>query len=70
MAGAQGFFGHVPFPLVHIDTHFKIPEMIEYRDRLAREWGLEMVYGVNAEALREKQTFPDGKVDRIACSEI
>ncbi len=31
------------------------------------EWGLEMVYGMNEEALREKQTFPDGNVDRIAC---
>ena len=28
----KAFFGHVPFPLVHIDTSFKIPEMIAYRD--------------------------------------
>ena len=40
----KAFFGHVPFPLVHIDTHYKIPEMIEYRDRLAQEWRLNMVY--------------------------
>ena len=26
----KAFYGHVPFPLVHIDTHHKIPEMIEY----------------------------------------
>ena len=32
----KAFFGHVPFPLMHIDTGYKIPEMIEYRDRLAR----------------------------------
>ncbi len=63
----KAFYGHVPFPLVHIDTHYKIPEMIEYRDRLTREWGLTMVYGENAEALASKQTFPDGNVDRIAC---
>ena len=31
----KAFFGHVPFPLVHIDTSYKLPEMIEYRDRLA-----------------------------------
>ena len=36
----KAFFGHVPFPLVHIDTSYKIPSMIEYRDRLAREWGI------------------------------
>ena len=39
----KAFFGHVPFPLVHIDTHHKIPEMIEYRDRVALEWGLDLI---------------------------
>lgn len=63
----KAFFGHVPIPLVHIDTHYKIPEMIEYRDRLAKEWNLIMIYGQNEEALQNKQTFPDGNVDRISC---
>ncbi len=63
----KAFFDHVPVPLVHIDTHYKIPEMIEYRDRLAREWKLNMVYGQNTKILEEKQTFPDGNVDRITC---
>lgn len=63
----KAFGGHVPFPLVHIDTHFKMPEMIEYRDRLALEWKLNMVYGENAAALAEKRTFPDGNLDRVSC---
>ena len=63
----KAFYGHVPFPLVHIDTHYKIPEMIEYRDMLARKWHLDMVYGENAEALRDKATFPDGNATRIEC---
>ena len=63
----KAFFGHVPFPLVHVDTAFKVPEMIAYRDRLAREWHLNMVVGQNRAALAEKRTFPDGKCDRIAC---
>lgn len=63
----KAFFGHVPFPLVHIDTSYKVPEMIEYRDRLALEWGLNMVYGQNKEALAAKQTFPDGAIDRVSC---
>jgi sulfate adenylyltransferase subunit 2 len=63
----KAFFGHVPFPLLHIDTHYKIPEMIAFRDRLAREWKLDMVYGENSAALEAKQTYPDGRVDRIAC---
>ena len=63
----KAFFGHVPIPLVHIDTHYKIPEMIEYRDRLALKWKLNMVYGENAIALSQKQTFPDKNVGRITC---
>ena len=63
----KAFFGHVPFPLVHIDTSFKIPEMIAYRDRLAAEWKLNLIYGQNADALADKRTFPDGAVDRLTC---
>jgi sulfate adenylyltransferase subunit 2 len=63
----KAFYGHVPFPLVHIDTHFKIPEMIEYRDHLVREWKLNMVVGSNEEKLAQKETFPDGAVDRLTC---
>jgi sulfate adenylyltransferase subunit 2 len=63
----RAFFGHVPFPLVHIDTSFKIPEMIAYRDRLAAEWNLNILYGENRGALDAKQTFPDGNVDRVTC---
>jgi len=66
----KAFFGHVPFPLVHIDTNFKIPEMITYRDRLALEWELDMIYGKNEVALKDKQTFPDGNADRITCCRL
>ena len=63
----KAFFGHVPMPLLHIDTHYKIPEMIAYRDRLAAEWHLNIVYGENVEALDRKETFPNGTCDRITC---
>jgi sulfate adenylyltransferase subunit 2 len=66
----KAFFGHVPFPLIHIDTHFKIPEMIEYRDRLVREMKLTMVIGENRVALAEKRTFPDGAIDRLTCCKL
>ncbi|ADL13449.1 sulfate adenylyltransferase subunit CysD [Acetohalobium arabaticum] len=63
----KAFFGHVPLPLVHIDTDYKIPEMIEHRDRLAKEWELDMIYGQNEAALENKETFPDGNTTRIEC---
>ena len=66
----KAFLGHVPFPLVHIDTSFKIPEMIAYRDRMAAEWSLTIVYGQNQAALADKRTFPDGAVDRLTCCKL
>ncbi len=63
----KAFFGHVPFPLLHIDTSYKIPEMITYRDRMARELGLEMLVGRNRLALAEKATFPEGNTSHLDC---
>ncbi len=63
----KAFFGHVPFPLVHIDTAYKIPAMITYRDQLALEWNLTMIVGQNTKALENKQTFPDGAATRLQC---
>ncbi|HVZ75536.1 MAG TPA: sulfate adenylyltransferase subunit CysD [Polyangia bacterium] len=54
----KAFFGHVPFPLVHVDTSYKLPEMIAYRDKLAFEYKLQMVVGQNKQALDEGDTFP------------
>jgi len=48
----KAFFGHVPFPLVHVDTTKKIPEMIAYRDKVAREWGLDLIVATNEAALK------------------
>lgn len=63
----KAFFGHVPFPLVHIDTSYKIPAMIAFRDQIAREWKLNMVYGQNKAALASKKTFPEGAISRLEC---
>lgn len=63
----KAFFGHVPFPLVHIDTSYKIPEMIAYRDELVAKWRLNMIVGQNQEALAAGRTYPQGAIDRIRC---
>lgn len=46
----KAFFGTMPFEAVHIDTTFKFPEMYAYRDKFAKEWGLNLYVGVNEEA--------------------
>jgi sulfate adenylyltransferase subunit 2 len=63
----KAFLGHVPFPLVHVDTTFKIPSMIEYRDRLCRAWKLDLVVGKNAAVLAQGRTFPAGQATRVEC---
>jgi sulfate adenylyltransferase subunit 2 len=38
----KAFFGHVPFPVMHVDTGKKFAEMYAFRDRYAREWGVDL----------------------------
>src|SRR6202142_19038 len=48
----KAFFpGKIPFPRLHIETSYKFPEMIEFRDRYAREIGAELIVHKNQEAL-------------------
>ncbi|MDR2826351.1 MAG: sulfate adenylyltransferase subunit 2 [Deltaproteobacteria bacterium] len=49
----KAFFGHCPFPFIHVDTTYKIPEMITYRDKIAAELGLELIVHTNKEAIAE-----------------
>jgi sulfate adenylyltransferase subunit 2 len=43
--------GRLPFPLLHIDTTYKFREMIEFRDRYAREVGAELIVHTNRAAI-------------------
>jgi sulfate adenylyltransferase subunit 2 len=45
--------GKIPFPLLHIDTSYKFPEMITFRDSYAREIGAELIVHQNREALEQ-----------------
>jgi sulfate adenylyltransferase subunit 2 len=48
----KAFFpGKIPFPLLHIDTSYKFPDMIEFRDSYARQIGAELIVHKNQEAL-------------------
>jgi sulfate adenylyltransferase subunit 2 len=43
--------GKIPFPLLHIDTAYKFPEMYEFRDRFCSEIGVDLRVHRNEEAL-------------------
>lgn len=42
-----------PFPFMHIDTTWKFKEMIEFRDRRAKELGIEMIVYTNEEGVKK-----------------
>ncbi|MCF2849407.1 sulfate adenylyltransferase subunit CysD [Pseudoalteromonas sp. ACER1] len=41
----------IPFPLLHVDTNWKFKEMIAFRDRLAKEYGFDLIVHKNPEGL-------------------
>ncbi|MEG9295969.1 sulfate adenylyltransferase subunit CysD [Mangrovibacillus sp. Mu-81] len=42
-----------PFPFMHVNTTWKFKEMIEFRDRKAKELGIEMIEEINEEAVEQ-----------------
>ena len=42
-----------PFPLMHVDTTWKFREMIEFRDKMAKESGMELIVHINQEGVAQ-----------------
>lgn len=42
-----------PFPFLHVNTTWKFHEMIEFRDRIAKEKGIEMLEYINQDGVRQ-----------------
>ncbi|HBV00502.1 sulfate adenylyltransferase subunit CysD [Thalassospira lucentensis] len=40
-----------PFPLMHVDTTWKFREMIEFRDKVAAEYGFELIVHINQDGV-------------------
>ena len=45
--------GRIPFPLLHVDTSYKFPEMISFRDSYAKEIGAELIVHRNEAAIAD-----------------
>ena len=43
----------LPFPLLHIDTTWKFRDMIAFRDKTARDFGLDLIVHKNQEGLKQ-----------------
>ena len=42
-----------PFPFLHVDTTWKFKEMIEFRDRIAKEYGIDMLVYTNQDGVKQ-----------------
>ena len=59
----KAFFGEIPFPVIHIDTGYKFPEIYHFRDRIAKDWGLDLLITKNLAALQKGVSPEKGKLD-------
>ena len=69
----KAFFGKIPFPVVHIDTSFKFPGVYEFREKYAKEFGINLVIAQNKSALQNgikcgKECDSSGVL--ICCNEL
>ncbi len=42
-----------PFPFLHVNTTWKFKEMIEFRDKTAKKYGLDMIEYINEEGVKK-----------------
>ena len=46
----KSFFGKIPYPILHIDTTYEFPEMLEFREWAKSHYKLDLIVKVNEEA--------------------
>lgn len=59
----KAFFGKIPFPIIHIDTSFKFQEMYAFRDKLTKQWKLDLIISKNTDALQKKVNPKNGMLE-------
>ena len=59
----KAFFGEIPFPVIHIDTTFKFKQMYAFRDKIAKEWGFNLIVAKNEEAIAAGVSPEQGKFE-------
>src|SRR3989338_4261616 len=59
----KAFYDRIPFPVIHIDTSYKFREMIDFREKYANEWKLNLIVGQNKKALEEGMNCKRGRFE-------
>jgi sulfate adenylyltransferase subunit 2 len=58
----EAFFGKAPFPVVHLDTGYKFPEIYEFREKIVKEWDLNLIV-----SKRDNTNFHPDKTGHFKC---
>ncbi|EKE03976.1 MAG: hypothetical protein ACD_20C00123G0010 [uncultured bacterium] len=64
----KAFFGHCPFPLIHVDTTYKIPEMIEFRGEVIKKYNFDLIVHTNQDAVKEGMGPEKGRM--VCCKAL
>ncbi len=64
----KAFFGNTPIPLVHVDTGYKIPEMIKFRDEYTKKWNLKLIVHRNEAAIKAGMNPEEGRL--VCCKAL
>jgi len=53
----KAFCGKIPYPLLHIDTTYEFPEMLEFREWALKEYDLDLIVKINEDARAGRGTY-------------
>lgn len=53
----KAFGGHVPYPLLHVDTTYEFPEMLSFRSWAQAHYGFELIVKINTEARKGRGSY-------------
>jgi sulfate adenylyltransferase subunit 2 len=54
----KAFCGKIPYPVLHIDTTYEFPEMLEFRDWARNHYELELIVKINEDARAGRGAYP------------
>ena len=64
----KAFFGKIPFPVIHIDTGYKFSEIYKFRDKIAKEWKLNLLVAKNEDAIEKEMSPEKGRFE--CCTQL
>jgi sulfate adenylyltransferase subunit 2 len=53
----KAFCGHIPYPLLHIDTTYEFPEMLKFREWAVKKYNLDLIVKINEDARARRGTY-------------